>query len=341
MKKWIALLLIAALAFCCACTQPEQDAVDATTEPVADATDAPETTDGPETDADGEAAYRVGIIQLTEHAALDAAREGFVDALNESGLNIEIETQNAQGEQTVCATIATKFVNDQVDLILAIATPAAQAAAQATKDIPILVTAVTDPASSGLVASNDAPGCNVSGTSDMNPVEDQANLLAKLVPEAKTVGIMYHSSEDNSILQAEMAQQALEALGLTVEIFTCADATEVQAVAQSAAGKVDALYLPTDNLMADTIATISMVCTPAGVPIICGESNMVTGGGTATYGIDYYKLGAQTAAQAIRILSEGADISTMPIEYYDAELELVVNEDVMAQLGLTVPDDLL
>ena len=336
MKKWIALLLIAALAFCCACTQtqPEQDAVDATSEP------APETTDEPEADADGEAAYRVGIIQLTEHAALDAAREGFVDALNESGLNIKIETQNAQGEQTVCATIATKFVNDQVDLILAIATPAAQAAAQATKDIPILVTAVTDPASSGLVASNDAPGCNVSGTSDMNPVEDQANLLAKLVPEAKTVGIMYHSSEDNSILQAEMAQQALEALGLTVEIFTCADATEVQAVAQSAAGKVDALYLPTDNLMADTIATISMVCTPAGVPIICGESNMVNGGGTATYGIDYYKLGEQTAAQAIRILSEGADISTMPIEYYDAELELVVNEDVMAQLGLTVPDDL-
>lgn len=342
MKKWIALLLIAALAFCCACTQtqPEQDAVDATSEPVADATDAPETTDEPEADADGEAAYRVGIIQLTEHAALDAAREGFVDALNESGLNIKIETQNAQGEQTVCATIATKFVNDEVDLILAIATPAAQAAAQATRDIPILVTAVTDPAASGLVASNDAPGGNVSGTSDMNPVEEQARLLTQLVPDAKTVGIMYHSSEDNSILQAEMAQQALEALGLTVEVFTCADGTEVQAVAQSAVSKVDALYLPTDNLMADTIATISMVCTPAGVPIICGEANMVDGGGTATYGIDYYRLGEQTAAQAIRILSEGADVSAMPIEYYSAELELVVNEEAMAQLGLTVPDDL-
>ena len=341
MKKWIALLLAVLLVLCCACTaqQPSLNDADATEAPAADATQAPaDATDAPE--EGGEAAYRVGIIQLTEHAALDAAREGFVAALEASGLDIKIETQNAQGEQTVCATIATKFVNDQVDLILAIATPAAQAAAQATKDIPILVTAVTDPASSGLVASNDAPGCNVSGTSDMNPVEDQANLLAKLVPEAKTVGIMYHSSEDNSILQAEMAQQALEALGLTVEIFTCADATEVQAVAQSAAGKVDALYLPTDNLMADTIATISMVCTPAGVPIICAESNMVNGGGTATYGIDYYKLGEQTAAQAIRILSEGADISTMPIEYYDAELELVVNEDVMAQLGLTVPDDL-
>lgn len=341
MKKWIAMLLIAALAFCCACTaqQPSLNDADATEAPAADATQAPaDATDAPE--EGGEAAYRVGIIQLTEHAALDAARQGFEDALNASGLNVTIETQNAQGEQTICATIATKFVNDKVDLILAIATPAAQAAAQATKDIPILVTAVTDPASSGLVASNEVPGGNVSGTSDMNPVKEQANLLVQLVPEAKTVGIMYRSSEDNSVLQAEMAQEALEALGLTVEIFTCADGTEVQAVAQSAASQVDALYIPTDNLMADTIATISMVCTPAGVPIICGESNMVDGGGTATYGIDYYRLGEQTAAQAIRILSEGADISTMPIEYYSAELELVVNEDVMAQLGLTVPESL-
>ena len=341
MKKWIALLLAALLVLCCACTaqQPSLNDADATEAPAADATQAPaDATDAPE--EGGEAAYRVGIIQLTEHAALDAARQGFEDALNASGLNVTIETQNAQGEQTICATIATKFVNDKVDLILAIATPAAQAAAQATKDIPILVTAVTDPASSGLVASNEVPGGNVSGTSDMNPVEDQANLLVQLVPEAKTVGIMYRSSEDNSVLQAEMAQEALEALGLTVEIFTCADGTEVQAVAQSAASQVDALYIPTDNLMADTIATISMVCTPAGVPIICGESNMVDGGGTATYGIDYYRLGEQTAAQAIRILSEGADISTMPIEYYSAELELVVNEDVMAQLGLTVPESL-
>ncbi len=201
MKKWIALLLAALLVLCCACTaqQPSLNDADATEAPAADATQAPaDATAAPE--EGGEAAYRVGIIQLTEHAALDAAREGFVAALEASGLDIEIETQNAQGEQTVCATIATKFVNDEVDLILAIATPAAQAAAQATRDIPILVTAVTDPAASGLVASNDAPGGNVSGTSDMNPVEEQARLLTQLVPDAKTVGIMYHSSEDNSIL---------------------------------------------------------------------------------------------------------------------------------------------
>lgn len=336
MKKWIAMLLILALTLCCACTQ--QPAA----EPTAVPTDAPEVTDAPETtDAPEEAKkFRIGIIQLTEHAALDLACQGFVDAVNASGLDVEIDLQNAQGEQTICATIATKFVNDNVDLILAIATPAAQAAAQATKDIPILVTAVTDPVSAGLVASNEVPGGNVSGTSDMNPVEEQANLLVKLVPDAKTVGIMYHSSEDNSVLQAEMAQKALEALGLTVEIFTCADGTEVQAVAQSTIGKVDALYLPTDNLMADTIATISMVCTPAGIPLICGEPSMVDGGGTATYGISYYQLGLQTGEQAIRILSEGADISAMPIEYCNADLALTINEETLAQLGLTVPDDL-
>lgn len=312
MKKLLALLLALSLVCCLACTAAPKE----------------------------EKTFRIGVIQLTEHAALDGACQGFIDTLEASGLPVEIDVQNAQGEQTLCATIATKFVSDGVDLILAIATPAAQAAAQATKDIPILVTAVTDPESAGLVASNAAPGGNVSGTSDMNPVEQQANLLVKLVPDAKTVGIMYHSSEDNSVLQARMAREALEALGLTVEEFTCADGTEVQAVAQSAASKVDALYLPTDNLMADTIATISMVCTPAGIPIICGEENMVKGGGTATYGVNYYQLGVQTAQQAIKILSEGANIAEMPIEYCNADMGLTLNEEVIAQLGLTVPDDL-
>lgn len=337
MKKLLAMLLALSLVLCLACTAaPAPEA----------ATAAPENTSAPEnTAAPGSAepptegkTFRIGVIQLTEHAALDAACQGFVDTLNASGLSVEIDVQNAQGEQTICSTIATKFVSDKVDLILAIATPAAQAAAQATRDIPILVTAVTDPASAGLVQSNDAPGGNVSGTSDLNPVEEQANLLLQMVPDAKTVGIMYHSSEDNSILQASMARKALEALGLTVEEFTCADGTEVQAVAQSAVSKVDALYVPTDNLMADTIATIAMVCTPAGIPIICGEENMVNGGGTATYGISYYQLGVQTGEQAIKILSEGANIAEMPIEYCNADLTLVVNEEALSQLGLTKPD---
>ena len=223
---------------------------------------------------------------------------------------------------------------------MATATPAAQAAAQATKDIPILVTAVTDPASAGLVASNEAPGGNVSGTSDMNPVAEQVDLLIKLVPQAKTVGIMYCSSEDNSILQAGMAQEALEAKGLQVETFTVADSNEVQAVTQTAVGKVDALYIPTDNLLADTMATVSMVATPAGVPVICGESNMVNAGGLATYGISYKQLGLQTAAQAVRILSEGADPAAMPIEYCSASLELTVNQEIADQLGIAIPADL-
>ena len=167
---------------------------------------------------------KIGVIQLTEHVALDAARDGFIDALVEAGFNREnIDVQNAQGEIPNCATIATKFVNDKVDLILAVATPAAQAAAPATTEIPILATAVTDFVSAGLVNSDEVPGGNVSGTSDMNPIEEQADLLVKLVPEAKTVGILYCSAEDNSILQAGLAKAAFEARGLTVNEYTAAD----------------------------------------------------------------------------------------------------------------------
>ena len=284
---------------------------------------------------------KIGIIQLTEHQALDAAREGFVDKLNEAGIEVEIDVQNAQGEQTVCATIAGTMVNDGVDLILAIATPAAQAAAQATADIPILVTAVTDPASAGLVNSNENPGTNVSGTSDMNPIEAQVDLLLKFAPEAKTIGLLYCSSEDNSILQADIAKKALEAKGIAVEIFTAADSSEVQAVTQSMIGKVDGVYIPTDNLMADSMAAIGMILTPAKIPVVAGESNMTMAGGLATYGIDYYALGQKTAEMAIEILVNGADVSTMPIQYYDEEsLSLTINEETLNQLGIELPADL-
>ena len=337
MKKIIRTILALAMTLTlCACSAPAA-APAATEAPAAAATSAepaaPAATDAAEP-------LKIGVIQLTQHAALDAACEGFVEGINAAGLNVEIDVQNAQGEQAICSTIATKFVNDGVDLIMAIATPAAQAAAQATKDIPILITAVTDPVSAGLVASNDAPGGNVSGTSDMNPVADQVDLLIKLAPTAKTVGIMYNSSEDNSIIQANMARAALEAKGLTAVELTVSASNEVQAVTQSAVGKVDALYLPTDNLMADTIATISMVATPAGIPIICGESNMVNGGGLATYGISYKQLGLQTAAQAVKILTEGADIAAMPIEFCNADLELTINQNIATQLGITIPTDL-
>lgn len=287
--------------------------------------------------------FRIGIIQLTEHPALDAARDGFIDALVAAGFSKDnIDVQNAQGEIPNCATIATKFVNDKVDLILAIATPAAQTAAQATTDIPILATAVTDFVEAGLVESNEVPGGNISGTSDMNPISEQADLLVKLVPEAKTVGILYCSAEDNSILQARLAREALEALGLTVTDYPTADVNEIQPVTTKAVGEVDAIYIPTDNLFADNMPTAALVTEPAKIPVICGESGMVNSGGTATYGINYYNLGKLAGEQAVEILLNGADISTMPIGFAAAEdLEFAVNEENCAAIGLEIPADLM
>lgn len=289
--------------------------------------------------------FKIGIIQLVQHDALDAACQGFQEKLTEvgkeKGYTFAFDVQNASGEQSNCATIATKFVNDGVDLILAIATPAAQAATQATSDIPILVTAVTDPASAGLVGSNEAPGGNVSGTSDMNPVEKQADLLKTLVPDAKTVGIMYCSAEDNSILQAELAQAAFEARGLQVVTVTAADSNEIQSVTTKLCGEVDAIYIPTDNTFASAMPTVAMVTGPAKIPVICGEENMAKAGGLATYSLNYYKLGQMTGEQAIEILTNGGDISKMPIGYStEEELNLYINEEVAAEIGLTIPSDL-
>lgn len=295
--------------------------------------------------ADGEV-IRIGAIQLVEHVALDAAYQGFVDGLAEAGYvdgqNISIDFQNAQGEQANCATIADKFVNDNVDLILAIATASSQAVANATQDIPILVTAVTDPADAGLVASNEAPGGNVSGTSDLNPVEAQMNLLVQLLPEAKTVGMLYNSSEANSKFQVDLATKAAEALGLTCVDYTVSTANEIQSVVESAIGKVDAFYAPTDNLIANAMVTVGQVTQEAGIPVICAEEGMVNNGGTATYGLSYYNLGKLTAAQAVKILKGEAEPATMPIEYLpDSDCLLAINEDACNALGITVPQALL
>ncbi len=290
--------------------------------------------------------FKIGVNQLVTHAALDASYEGFVDALKEAGYidgqNIKIDYQNAQGEQSTANTIATKLVNDNNDLILAIATPSAQAVANATRDIPILVTAVTDPAGSGLVASNEAPGGNVSGTSDLTPVKQQIDLILKLVPEAKTIAVLYCSSESNSKIQADMAIEAANAVGLTAGEATVSNSNEIQQVVQSLVGKVDAIYAPTDNTIASGMATVAMVANQNGIPVICGEEGMVDEGGLATYGINYYKLGRLTGAQAVKIIRGEATTAEMPIEYLpDEEYTLKVNEEVAAQLGITIPADLL
>ncbi len=287
--------------------------------------------------------YKIGVIQLVEHAALDAAYKGFVDGLKEAGFedgkNITIDYQNAQGDQSNCQTIANKLINDQNNLILAIATPAAQAVANTTKDIPILVTAVTDPAAAKLVASNEAPGGNVSGTSDLTPVKEQIGLITKLVPSVKKVGLLYCSSEANSKFQIEIAKKELEALGLEGVEATVSNSNEIQQVTQSLVGKVEAIYIPTDNMLAAGMATVAQVTTPSKLPVVVGEEGMVTNGGTATYGINYYNLGKLTAAQAVAILKDGKKTAEMPIEYA-SECTLVVNEEALKAMGIELPQEL-
>ena len=219
----------------------------------------------------GDKVYKIGVLQLTEHDALDAANKGFVKALKKSGLKYKIDQQNAQNDQSACQTIATKLVNDGDDLILAIATPAAQAVAGATSDIPIVGTAITDFAASGLVKSNKKPGNNVTGTSDLTPVDEQFDLLTKLLPNAKTVGVLYCTAESNSDVQVKMAQKAAKKRGLKAVRYSVSSSNEIQQVVESMVGKVDACYAPTDNTIAAGMSTVSMVANENKLPVICGE----------------------------------------------------------------------
>ncbi len=285
--------------------------------------------------ADDGKTYKIGVLQLVQHAALDKSNEGFVAALDDAGLSYEIDQQNASGEQSACQTIAEKFVNDGDDLIFAIATPAAQAASAATTEIPIVLSAVTDPAESGLVESNDAPGGNVTGTSDLTPVTEQIDLLQKLIPDAKTVAILYCSAESNSEIQAQMARDALDAAGIAHEDYTVSNSNEIQTVVESMIGKVDAIYAPTDNTIAAGMATVSQVANDNKLPVICGESGMVNEGGLATYGIDYYQLGYLAGQQAVEILVDGKNPADIPIGYLSADkCELTINQETADLLGI-------
>lgn len=279
--------------------------------------------------------YKIGVLQLVEHEALDASNEGFVAALEEAGIAYEIDQQNAQGDQSACQTIAAKLVNDGDDLILAIATPAVEAVAGATSDIPIVGTAVTDFAESGLVASNDEPGGNITGSSDLTPVAEQIDLLVKLLPEAKTVGVLYCTAESNSEIQVSMAEEACAAANLEAVRYSVSSSNEIQQVVESMVGKVDALYCPTDNTVAAGMATVAMVANENKIPTICGEVGMVNAGGLASYSIDYFELGKRAGNMAVRILVDGESPATMAIEHLAAEeCELVTNADTAAALGI-------
>ena len=290
------------------------------------------------TEASSEAsanAKKVGILQYVQHPALDKANEGFVAALTEAGIDVAIEQQNAGGEQSAAQTIANKLVNDKKDLILAIATPAAQAVAGVTSDIPVVITAVTDPAASGLVESNDAPGGNVTGSSDLTPVADQIELLTKLLPKAKNIGILYCTAEANSKLQADMATAALKEKGLNGVEYTVSSSNEIQTVVESMVGKVDAIYVPTDNVIAAGMTTVAMIATTEHkIPIIGAEAAHVENGALATYGIDYFEVGKLAGEQAVEIL-KGKSPADIPIAYLPKDrCKLTINEEVASELGI-------
>lgn len=283
------------------------------------------------------------MLQLVQHPALDAANKGFIDGLKskgfEEGKNVTFDQQNAQGDQSNLQTIAQRFVSNKDDLVCAIATPAAQTMANASKEIPIVGTAITDYKVAKLVKDNSKPGTNVTGTTDMNPVEAQIDLLVKIMPRAKTVGFIYNSSEVNSQLQIDLAKKAAAARGLATVEATVSSVNDIQQAAQSLMGKVDALYIPTDNVMASAIPNLIKITDEARIPVFCGEAGMLKSGGVATLGIDYYKLGFQTGEMAADILSGKAKPQDMAIQSQKT-FTVSLNEEAIKKLGLTIPDDI-
>ncbi len=287
--------------------------------------------------ASGEKVYKVGICQALEHESLDAATKGFQDALSEKlGSNVEIDLQNAQGESTNNTTICNGFVSAQVDLILANATPALQAASAATADIPVLGTSVTDYASAlGLTDFSGATGTNVSGTSDLAPIDKQEQIFKDLLPDAKTIGILYCSAEPNSIYQVEEFEKYAKEDSFETKVYTAADSNEIQTVTMKAVQECDAIYIPTDNTFAAAIETVKNVTSPENKPLVTGWGDLDAG--FAAVSIDYHDLGYQTGEMAYEIMVNGADPATMEIAYADAVTK-TVNEELCKSLGIEVSE---
>ncbi len=287
------------------------------------------------------AKYEVGVLQLVQHVALDAATQGFVDALTEKlGKDVEFDIQNASGDTGACNTIATTFDANGVDLIMANATPALQAAMNATGFIPVLGTSVTDYATALGVTEGwtGTTGINVSGTSDLAPLDAQAAMIKELFPDAKKVGLIYCSGEPNSVYQINVIAECLKELGYETEEFAFADSNDVAAVTQNAADNCEVVYIPTDNTAASYAETIANVLVPAKVPAVVGEAGICSGCGVATLSISYYDLGWQTGLMAYEILVNGADISTMEIQTAP-NVTKMYNAEIVAELGLTMPAD--
>lgn len=285
--------------------------------------------------------YTIGICQLVQHDALDAATQGFKDAVVE-GLgeeNVTFDEQNAQGDSATCSTIVNGFVSSNVDLILANATASLQAAAAGTADIPILGTSVTEYGVALEIDGFDGTvGGNISGTSDLAPLDQQAEMIHELFPDAKNIGLLYCSAEPNSQYQVDTVKAALEDLGYTCEYYAFSDSNDLSSVATTACDSSDVIYIPTDNTAANNTELINNICLPAKVPVIAGEEGICSGCGVATLSISYYDLGVATGEMAVSILKDGADISTMPIEYAP-NFTKEYNADICAELGIEIPDD--
>ena len=288
----------------------------------------------------GDKTYKVGVVQLVQHEALDAATKGFTDALKEAlGDKVEVVEKNASGDSNNCTTIVNGFISDKVDLIMANATPALQAAASATSTIPILGTSVTDYATALEIADwTGTVGGNISGTSDLAPLDQQAAMLQELFPNAKKVGMLFCSSEPNSKYQVDEVTKLLSAAGITCTEYTFTDSNDVSSVTQKACDDSDVLYIPTDNTAASNTEAIANVVLAAGTPVIAGEAGICKGCGVATLSIDYYELGKITGQMAAKILTGEADISTMPVEFAPTATKQA-NMANCEKLGITVPDD--
>lgn len=288
----------------------------------------------------------IGITQIVEHPALDAARDGFIAALEEAGFkegeDVVYDLQNAQGDFTNAISIAQKFKDDKVDLIVAIATPTAQAAAQVNKDIPIVINAVTDPVAANLVQSWESSGNNVTGISDAAPNKQQVELIPRFLPEAKNVGTIYNAGEVNSVVQIEVARETCKELGLNLIEVTVSNSSEVLMAAQSLAGRVEAIYIVTDNTVVSALESVIKVCNQEKIALIVADPSSVDKGALASYGIDYFSLGKKSGEIALKII-KGAKPSDIPIQTITdpKDLQFVVNLDAAKTIGLTVSEEII
>jgi putative ABC transport system substrate-binding protein len=331
-KKMLALIMASAMAVSmAACSGKTEETAASQTEKAAENA-------ASEGNASGET-YTIGICQLVQHEALDAATKGFKDAITDAlGDAVTFEEQNAQGDSNTCSTIINGFVSSNVDLILANATAALQAAQAGTNEIPVLGTSVTEyGVALGIDDFGGTVGGNISGTSDLAPLDEQAAMLNELFPDAKKVGLLYCSAEANSQYQVDTVKAALEELGYTCEYYAFSDSNDLSTIVTNASTESDVIYIPTDNTAAANTEIINNICQPAGVPVIAGEEGICSGCGVATLSISYYDLGVATGKMAVKILTGEADISQMPIEYAP-QFTKKYNKTICEALGVTVPE---